>query len=712
MRAVSLAFAVIGGCALVVAVVANLVAGDPAGAGWVLIGPGPLYAVGLAGAFRGPGRRVAAWLLATGALFMLDVCLGDGVLPVITHSSLAWIVVLVRVCAADACMVAGIGLIGLFPTGKPERSAERWILAAAAAVALLLPVLLLVSRPTAPPGVFPGPSPAVASPLYLAAAAPVAPVATAVYLSSPAWIILGVIMLYWRYRHSPPGQRRQVRQALVGLACAVMVFAVLFALAWTGEPGPAADVAVNALWVLGLALVLGSLVVSLSFEGVFGIDRPGRRLVVHRALRALIAVGFVAAAATLGIIASRYLPAGVAIVLAVGAALFGQPAQRRLERFADRWALGARLDGYEVLTRFGSVLEKSPAHDELLTSLADAIRRSLLLQWARVRLDVAPPPAGRGLAGAAGIGAGEIAAPALVVPLVHSGEALGAIECGPRRDGPLLEEDRRLLAHLASQAATAVRNLQLSTQLAARLEVIRQQAAELAASRARIAQAQDAERQRIQRDLHDGFQQDLVVLTATLALAREQLRRGDRRGDQTLDELQRDVRDTLVHLREFAHSIHPPVLADQGLLEAIEAQAARMPVEVVIDADPALRGVRYPPHIEAATWYVVAEALTNAVKHARARQVTVGLAQPNGCLAIEISDDGCGFNPAAARGIGLAGLADRVSIVNGALTIDSALGKGTRLRAEVPLADAEAAGNGSAGNGTGRAGAARWESGE
>jgi len=148
------------------------------------------------------------------------------------------------------------------------------------------------------------------------------------------------------------------------------------------------------------------------------------------------------------------------------------------------------------------------------------------------------------------------------------------------------------------------------------------------------------------------------------------------------------------------------VLADQGLLEAIEAQAARMPVEVVIEADPALRGVRYPQHVEAATWYFVAGALTNAVKHAKARQVIVELAQPNGSLAVEVSDDGCGFDSAAARGLGLAGLADRVSIVNGALTIDSTLGLGTRLRAEVPLpaeqASASARHNGAARPGRGR----------
>jgi signal transduction histidine kinase len=307
-----------------------------------------------------------------------------------------------------------------------------------------------------------------------------------------------------------------------------------------------------------------------------------------------------------------------------------------------------------------------------------------------VRLDVETVGGSLPVTGAAGLEPGEVPEAALIVPLIHAGTVVGRIECGPRRDGPLLEEDRRLLANLAGQAATAARNLHLTAELSDRLDVIRRQAAELTASRARVAQTQDAERQRIQRDLHDGVQQDLVVLTAKLALARERLRRGDPRADEPLAELQRDLGGLLGQLREFAHAIHPPVLADQGLLEAIEAQAARLPLEVIIEADPALRGVRYPEHIETATWFVVSEALTNAVKHARAGRVLVALAQPNGHLAVEVRDDGCGFDPAAARGLGLAGLADRVSIVNGALRIDTGPGRGTTLRAEIPLAAADA----------------------
>jgi signal transduction histidine kinase len=372
------------------------------------------------------------------------------------------------------------------------------------------------------------------------------------------------------------------------------------------------------------------------------------------------------------------------VLLAVGATLLFQPAQRKLERLADRWVFGARLDGYEVLTRFGSMLETSPGPADLLPRLAVAIRDGLALQWARVRLDVAAS-AEMPTAGAAGIALDDPVQPALVVPLTHAGSVLGRIECGERRDGPLLDEDRRLLADLAGQAATAARNLHLTAELSDRLDVIRRQAAELTASRARVAQTQDAERQRIQRDLHDGIQQDVVALTAKLALARERLRRGDQRADEPLAELQHDLGDLLVHLREFAHAIHPPVLADQGLLEAIEAQAARLPFEVVIEADPALRGVRYPQHIETTTWFVVSEALTNAVKHARAARVQVALAQPNGSLAVEIRDDGCGFDSATVRGLGLASLADRISIVHGDLRIDSALGQGTTLRAEIPL---------------------------
>ena len=686
MRAVCIVLAVIGGCALAAAVVIELAAGDPAGAGWVLVGPGPFYAVGLVLAFRGPGQRAGAWLLATGAAFLLDVCLGDAVLPLVRGSSSAWIVALAREWAGFACLVAAVGLIGLFPTGVPQRAAERWVLWAAAAMAVLIPVLEMVASPAAPPGFFPEPGqPVVASPLFLPAARPLEPVAAGLVYTFAAWSAVGVIMLYLRYRRSPSEDRRRIRWLLAGAVCALVSMSALWVIASSAPAGFLVAASVDVLWTLTAVSLLGSLIVALSQDGLLGIDRSSRRSMVYRALWLLIAVGYVAAAAALGLLAGQHLPVEVAVLLVAAAALLFQLAQRRLERLADRWVFGARLDGYEVLTRFGAMLETSPRPADLLPRLAAAIRDGLGLQWARVRLDLTTAGGSLPTAGAAGLEPDDVREPALVVPLIHVGSVLGRIECGPRRDGPLLDEDRRLLANLAGQAAAAASNLHLTAELSDRLDLIRQQATELTASRARVAQTQDAERQRIQRDLHDGVQQDLVALTAKLALARERLRRGDSRADESLAELQRDMSELIGQLRDFAHAIHPPVLADQGLLEAIEAQAARLPLEVVIEADPALRGVRFPPQVETATWYVLSEALTNAVKHAQARRVLVALAQPDGQLAVEIRDDGCGFDQATVRGLGLASLADRIAIVNGTLHIDSTPGRGTTLRAEVPL---------------------------
>jgi signal transduction histidine kinase len=382
----------------------------------------------------------------------------------------------------------------------------------------------------------------------------------------------------------------------------------------------------------------------------------------------------------LGVLAARALPIGVAVLLAAGAAVLFQPLQRRLERLADRWVFGDRLDGYGVLARFGTVLESAPEPRELLPTLAETVRQGLGLTWVRVRLDVPADPASTAEA-TAGTVSGD---PALSVPLAHVGRVLGHIDCGSRRDRLLVEEDRRLLAQLAAQAAGAVHERFLGIELAARLDLIARQAEELAASRARVAQARDAERRRIQRDLHDGVQQEVVALAAKLAAARQRLLpHAD--GADTLDELQGDLHRHLSHVREFAHTIHPPVLADRGLLEAVEAQASRLALPVVIEADPALRGVRYPELVESAAWYVIAEALTNVVKHACAGRVVVAVAEGRGWLVVEVRDDGRGFDPTGPPGLGLAGLADRIDIAGGCLRVRSEPGAGTRVRAELPL---------------------------
>jgi signal transduction histidine kinase len=755
MRVLCVFFAVIGGCALAAGTGIELAVGQPADTAWGLLAA-PFYVAGLVGvlsaragsqaraggdgvvplAGEAPGRasgvRVAAWLLATGAIFLMSTCFGDALydVPGLSLSPSAWVLVLVADITGNASVVAGIGLIGLFPAGLPETRTERLVLRGAATAAVALPVLSLVVFPTPPAALFEPAQPGILSPLYVPAANSLAPVVTALRYTFPVWVILGLVLLYLRYLRGSATSRRLIRWLIVGIASAFAIFAALTALSLLAS-GPLVTVTVFVLWGVAVLLVLVSLGAALSGSGLLGIDEATTRTLAYRTLWLLIAVAYVAAAAALGIVASRHLPDGAGMLLAAAAALAFQPVQRRLERLADRWVFGRRLDGYQVITRFGTLLESSPGPDDLLARLAAAIREGLALRWVRVRLELAPAsrgvlpgssdPAGPldligspdlirspGLAGppdqadaagtvaASGIGLADAADPAHVVPLIQADLVLGRIECGPRRDGPLLEEDLRLLAHLAAQAATAVSNVRLSAELADRLAVIERQAAELAASRARLVNSTDAERRRIQRDLHDGPQQDLIVLTADLALARERLRRADPRTDDTLAQVQGDLLGLLARLREFAHAIHPPVLADQGLLEAIEAQASRLPLEVVIEADPELRGVRYPEHIETAAWYVVSEAMTNAVKHAAATRLRIRLAQRGGRLSVEITDDGRGFHPGAARGLGLTGLADRMAIVHGELCVGSRLGEGTTLSAEIPVPALAAAGAGRA----------------
>ncbi|TMR88630.1 sensor histidine kinase [Nonomuraea basaltis] len=700
MRPTTVVLGVLGAAALVVAVVVALAIGDPGLAGWVLVGPGPFFGAGLFVALRRPGRPAGTWCLLTGTGFMVSVCLGDAVLSAVAEWPGRWLVVLFRQWADYATGVGAIGLFGWFPDGRPQRPAERRVVQVAAVTAALLPLAYAITNPMMAAGAYPNPdAPAVPSPLFRPALAAAGPVVGAIDATYVGWILLGFGMLALRYRHASLDQRRRIRLLLLGMGVGIVLFAAQFTAMRLLEDAGGRMVGLL-LWPVILVVMLGSMVIGVAYDGVFAVDEPLRRSVLYRALWALIAAFYVAAAAALGVLAARFLSVGVAVLLAAGAALLFQPVQRRLERIADRWVFGPRLDGYRVLARFGTALESAPQPADLLTAIAEAVRDGLALTWVRVRLDLPdPPPAAGGLAAAgagggpaslprAGLacaGGGEPAEPALVVPLVEGGEELGRIECGPRHDGPLLDEERRLLQQLARQAATAVRNLHLTAELTTRLAVIRRQADDLAASRARIVTAQDAERRRIQRDLHDGVQQEIVALSAKLAMARQRSQRGDRTADQLLAEVQGDVIALLNEVREFAHAIHPPVLADKGLLEAIEAQAARLPLGVVIETDAALRGVHFPQQVEATAWYVISEALTNVVKHARARQVRVRLAQPDGRLTVEICDDGAGFDPRTVGGLGLAGLADRISTIDGTLRLDSAPGRGTTLRAEIPL---------------------------
>ena len=207
---------------------------------------------------------------------------------------------------------------------------------------------------------------------------------------------------------------------------------------------------------------------------------------------------------------------------------------------------------------------------------------------------------------------------------------------------------------------------------------------ELRASRARIVQAGDAERRRIERDLHDGVQQRLVSLVLRVKLERRKAAGGAGvqadRGEALLDHVERELGDVLVELRTLVSGILPPVLADRGLAAAVEELSARVPVAVDVEEMPA---GRLPERVEVAAYFVVSEALANVAKHAGATRASIRVSRRDGHAVVEVADDGAG-GANAADGSGLRGLADRVGALDGRLEIDSPPGHGTRITAEIP----------------------------
>jgi signal transduction histidine kinase len=260
---------------------------------------------------------------------------------------------------------------------------------------------------------------------------------------------------------------------------------------------------------------------------------------------------------------------------------------------------------------------------------------------------------------------------ALGHPVEVSGPGWTEVELQGRRiaaiaHDPALHEEPQLVRAAGAAAALALENQRL--------------AAELRASRARLVEAGDSERRRLERDLHDGAQSRLVALALKLKLARMNVP-DESEAATLLDESSSELQASLDELRELARGLHPVVLTDRGLAAAVRILADRAPVPIEIAALPA---ERLPSPVEIAAYFVVAEALTNVAKYARATTATVSITTGGGRVRVEVTDDGVG-GADAGGGSGLRGLSDRVAALDGRLDLESPPGEGTRLRAEIPL---------------------------
>ena len=251
-------------------------------------------------------------------------------------------------------------------------------------------------------------------------------------------------------------------------------------------------------------------------------------------------------------------------------------------------------------------------------------------------------------------------------PIFVGGRLWGAVLAASLSVEHLPPDAEARIAEFSELVATAISNLEAR--------------ADLAASRARLVAAGDEERRRVVRDLHDGAQQRLVHTVITLKQARQALPPDAEPAAALLDDALGHAELAMTELRELAHGIMPAVLTRGGLRAAVTALGSRAPVPVEIDVPSS----RLPPHVEATAYFVVAEALTNVAKHARAARATVQASIDDGMLRVAVRDDGVGG--ARTRGSGVLGLADRVAVLGGHLVVDSPEGGGTLVAAEIPIA--------------------------
>ena len=256
---------------------------------------------------------------------------------------------------------------------------------------------------------------------------------------------------------------------------------------------------------------------------------------------------------------------------------------------------------------------------------------------------------------------------AVGAPIQLGGRPWGAVVVSTTEQTPFPAGAEQRIANFAELVALALANAEARR--------------ELAASRARIVEAGDAERRRLERNLHDGAQQRLVAIALELRLCERKLADGDPEAGGLLLQAETELADALEELRELARGIHPAILTDRGLEPALEMLAGRatIPVEVAVALDG-----RLPMRVEAAAYYIVAEALTNATRHAAATRVRVNVERRDGRALVEVSDDGVG-GADQRRGSGLRGLRDRVEALGGELALESPAGVGTTLTAQLPI---------------------------
>jgi len=471
-------------------------------------------------------------------------------------------------------------------------------------------------------------------------------------LGLAAILAMALVSVVLRFRRSRGEERLQLKWFTY--AVALVIPSILLGQFLNGG-------AIVVVTQLALIFVWIAIAIAILRYHLYDVDIVIRKTVMVALLVVFLTVAYVVIATIVSLpFRGSQLSAFLAtVVVAVSFA----PARDRARRLADRLVYGRRATPYEVLTNFSERVGEAYANEDVLARMAQVLKEGTGADSARVLLRV-----GDEMREAAAIG--DASGEETIVEVAHQGQELGALAVALPASDPMDPAKRELVEGLAAQAGLVLRNVKLIE--------------ELKASRQRLVAAQDEERRRIERNIHDGAQQQLVALAVRLKLADSLVDREPEQAHDMLASLRTDATAALEDLRDLARGIYPPLLADQGLPEALEAQARRATVPTTVQAE----GIgRFSRETESAIYFSCLEALQNVAKYANATHATVRLTNGSEELRFEVRDDGHGFDPGlTSYGTGLQGIADRLAALGGELVVTSAPGDGTSVVGRLPVA--------------------------
>jgi signal transduction histidine kinase len=518
----------------------------------------------------------------------------------------------------------------------------------------------------------------------------VVPLGIVVGFAAVALAIAAIVSLVLRYRASRGDERQQIRWlAYVGfLMLGFLILTILTSIGLKeGETTPLNDAMFVSFFIsFGIGIPSAAAIAVMRYR-LWDLD-----VIVKKTIVATILVIFLTIVSLLILIVAGGIVVGplsespgAALLAGIGVGALTWPLLRLSRRIADRFVYGGRATPYEVLTQFSGRMADAYATDDILPRMAAILGAGTgaktVTIWLVVGSEARPattwPPANGTdserpkVEPFRAMRLADLTGDVFVVR--HQGEQLGAITTTMHANDPMDPTKEKLFRDLAGQAGLVLRNVRLIE--------------ELRASRRRLVAAQDAERRRLERNIHDGAQQQLVALQVKQRLVESMIERDPAKALDLVTQLQVDTTEALDDLRDLARGIYPPLLADQGLGTALESQARKSPVPVSVEAD----GVgRYPQEVEAAVYFCALEALNNLAKYSEASRAEVSLSQADGTLTFVVSDDGVGFDVAGAtHGTGLQGMADRVDAIGGTLEVESSP-EGTIVRGRIPTSERSA----------------------